>query len=412
MVKVLKVLFVVAVVATLTVPAFAQNANPYNYLNGVDYFFFNINLPPKDGDIAYRCFPSSCLYGANSSVFETSLGAPAHNQALQNEGFVLWNGQAGTLPGFSAPLGFSLILFRTQQGDCVLQTAPTCGASFGASWSTSLPCAAPWFWIITFTWVTPLTIPTCANPKPGYQVQGPLGGTGTGLGGNLLVGVAGENSQTIANQNYFTGSGNERNLNPGGISYFFDGTTFGVFQLVGAQEWSHTLFNTDATARSGRHPSATALPPKVLDFGTGGFTIRKGNSPYGKGDAAKFRTYDSQDYAQAGLPTQNFNYALITCGVFGDFITPNAGITVPAGDGRRFDIVTDPCTGISLQIPIVFKLPKNLVVANTFEQPFEVVMPSFGNPGQFTPFVTQHININTVAGRFGAISSTASGTIQ
>jgi hypothetical protein len=398
MVKVLKVLFVVAVVATLTVPAFAQNANSYNYLNGVDYFFFNINLPPKNGDIAYRCFPSSCLYGSRSSTIE----ATPHNEALQNEGFILWNGQAGTPPGLSAPLGFSLILFRTQQGDCVLQTAPTCGASFGASWSTSLPCAAPWFWIITFTWVTPLTIPTCANPKPGYQVQGPLGGTGTGLGGNLLVGVSGENNQTIANQNYFTGSGNERNLNPGGISYFFDGTTFGVFQLVGAQEWSHTLFNTDATARTGRHPSATAAAPKILDFGTGGFSIRQACSPYGKGDAAKFRTYDSQD-AGAG-----FNYALLTCGVFGDFISPNLGITVPSGDGRRFDIVTDPCTGISLQIPVVFKLLPG--APGVYETPFEVPMPAFS--AAFIPFVTQHININTTAGSFGAISSTASGTLQ
>jgi hypothetical protein len=387
MVKVLKVLFVVAVVATMAIPAFAQNANPYNYLNGVDYFFFNINLPPKNGDIAYRCFPSACLYGSSSAPTETT----AHNEALQNEGFVLWNGQAGTPPGTSAPLGFTLILFRTQQGTCVLGPAPTCGLSIGTSWSTSLPCAAPWFWIVTFTWSSPLTIPTCANPLPSVTA-----------GGNLLVGVAGENSQTIANQNYFTGSGNERNLNGGGLSYFSDGTTGGVFQLVGQQEWSHRLFMTDAVGRAGRHPSATAAAPKTLDFGTGQFTIRQAGSPYGIGDAAKLRSYDSQD---AGV---GFLYDIITCGFFGDFITPNGGLPVPTADPRAFDIVTDPCTGISLQIPVVFKLLPG--AGPYYETPFEVPIPNFG--GVLIPVVVQNIQINIGAGTFGAMTSTFNTVIM
>lgn len=382
MVKVLKVLFVVAVVATLSVPAFAQNANPYNYLNGVDYFFFNINVPPKNGDIAYRCFPSSCLYGSKSGGIE---GGLAHNEAVQDEGFVLWNGQAGTLPGTSAPLGFSLMLFRTQQGTCVLQGAvPTCGLSGGASWSTSLPCAAPWFWIITFTWTTPLTLPTCANPKPGVTA-----------GGNLIVGVSGELNQTIANQNYYTGSGNERNLTAGGLSYFFDGTTSGVFQLVGAQEWSHRLFTADAVARTGRHPSATAPAPKVLDFGTGGFTLRQAGSKYGAGDAGKFRTYDSQDAGGLIL-------SLITCGFFGDFITPQGGLPV---SGRAFDIVTDPCTSISLSVGIF----KAALVGGIADTIIEVPIPPLG--GAIIPIVYQGLNVNIPAGGFGALTSTGSLTI-
>jgi hypothetical protein len=386
MVKVLKVLFVVAVVATLSVSAFAQNANPYNYLNGVDYFFFNINVPPKNGDIAYLCFPSACLYGSSSSP--ATEGAAPHGEAVQDEGFVLWNGQAGTAPGTSAPLGFSLILFRTQQGTCVLQGAvPTCGLSGGASWSTSLPCAAPWFWIVTFTWSTPLTLPTCANPKPGSVA-----------GGNLIVGVAGELNQTVANQNYFTGSGNERNLNAGGISFFFDGTSSGVFQLVGAQEWSHRLFTRDAVARTGRHPSATAAAPKVLDFGTGGFTLRQAGSKYGAGDAGKFRTYDFQD-------TGGIVIDLITCGFFGDFITPNAGFPVPGTDPRAFDIVTDPCTSISLSVGIF----KAALVGGIADTIIEVPIPPLG--GSIIPIVYQALDVNIPLGAFGALSSTGTVTI-
>jgi len=88
----------------------SAQTNQYRLHNGVDYFFKNVNVPPKHGDTATRAFPSATQFGAASGGAE---GGASHARAIQQDGFEAWSGQRniGISPS-SQPVGFSLLQFR------------------------------------------------------------------------------------------------------------------------------------------------------------------------------------------------------------------------------------------------------------------------------------------------------------
>jgi hypothetical protein len=321
-------------VAFVGVPAFAQtNPNPHH--NGVEYFFFNPIVPPTNATTVTRSF------GSASSIGNESFGAAhegnSHPMGVQQDGFEAWNGQAG--PGAGAgsfPLGFSLMSFR--RGGTFSQGTGTVVAA--ASWLTSLPCSAPWFWIVTFGWGTAFT--HTASSGPASQ--------------NFHMSIRGETNQTIGNQNYFTGSGNERNLETGGLSFLEDTLLGTAFQLVGAQEWSQSYYTVDGTSTYGRDPSGTA--GFGLDFGTGGRTLRAGSTTINPGAPADTSSIRVQANQNLGLTTNLTTLNLITSPQTGGGLTTDGtgSFTLPAGDGRTTNLVADGIlTGLGFSLSIVLK---------------------------------------------------------
>jgi hypothetical protein len=321
-------------VAFVGVPAFAQT-NPEPHHNGVEYFFFNPIVPPTNATTITRCFGSVSSIGALSGGSEGN----THPYGVQQDGFEAWNGQAG--PGAGAgsfPLGFSLMAFRC--GTSFAQSNGTFVAA--ASWVTSLPCSAPWFWIVTFGWGTAFT-------------HTPTSGSMATLK-NFYVHIRGETSQTIANQNYFTGSGNERYLNTGGISFLEDTLLGTAFQLVGAQEWSPSYYTQDAHNTIGRDPSG-GTAGFGLDFGTGGKQLRSGSTSINPGapkDSAAIQHQANQNLNGIAMVMQT----ILTSPQTGGGLDGNGtgGIVLPAGDGRAMNLKPDAIlTGLSLSLSIVMK---------------------------------------------------------
>lgn len=372
--------FALVLCAFVVAPAMAQDSTLW-YSNGNEYFFFNVNTPPKNGDRAIRCFPSVALFGdSNGPAHE-----PAHGPGLDQRRFRISRAQAGTVKPNTAPIGASLIEFR-QQATCAPIGAGTAGLIGQTSWAGSLPCAVPWVWTITFTWTSPFGIPTVAS--------GP---------NRLVYSDSGELNQTIANQNYFSGSGNERNLSPGGYSFFQDGTATnnGVpvnFQLVAAQEWAHTTAYVDNILTLGRDPSGAAGFP--LDYGTGGKTIRSAGSPYGAGDNTSWYI---QDGASTG--TNNVLGAVLISGSalfgLGPYVGPN---TFPLPQGRTGDLVPDPLTGILLGAPgIVWQTNYPHGTSGTT---FPVPAGASAGPGILIPITNQAVNLDFTTGLLEALTNT------
>lgn len=380
--------FALLVCGLFAVPATAQDSTMW-YHNGAEYFFFNINVPPHDGDGAIRCLPSVAFFGDSNGRAAGGPGSgpahePLHGPGMDANRFRIESGQAGTVKPLSAPIGASLMEFR-QQSSCLPRGTGTAGLLAAAGWTGSLPCAAPWFWIITFTWGTTFGIPTAST--------GP---------NRLLYTHAGELSQTNANQNYFVGSGNERNLSGGGYSYFQDGTatnngTLNGFQLIARQEWYHQATYLDDQLEHGRDPSGTAGPP--LDFGTGGKTIRAAGSPYGAGDSSAW-------YLQDGASTGTNAFTAITLisgsGLsFGALVGPNS-LGIP--QGRTMDLLADPITGIGLSLPgfLVNITTTHGGTGSTFNAPAGASLGA----GIQLPITHQSVNLDFVTGRIEAISNT------
>lgn len=329
------VLFGLALVAVAFVaaPTFAQT-NQQSYINGVDYFFGNIIVPPTNATTYTRSFGSATSIGNQSGGAETSV----HGIGVQQDGFQAWNGQAGVTPSAAQPLGFSVMQFR--RGGNFSQATGTVLAS--ASWTTSLPCNAPWFWIVTFTWGTTFTQTSTAN----------------GASQNFAFSMRGEANQSIGNQNYWTGSGNERNLNSGGISFIEDTIVNFAGQLVGAQEWSHSYFQVDGSSQTNRDPSAGTSGSFGFDsgtVGTGGTIVRSSTSALNPGapaDASAIRHEANQQLT--GI--SNTVISLITAPALGGGLREDAQgtFTLPAGDGRKTNLVADALlTNLGLSLSIV-----------------------------------------------------------
>jgi hypothetical protein len=329
------VLFGLALVAVAFVaaPTFAQT-NQQSYGNGVDYFFFNIIVPPTNATIFTRSVGSATSIGNQSGGAEVGV----HGIGVQQDGFQAWNGQAGATPSALQPLGFSLLAF--ERGG---NFAPGSGTLVAiASWSTSLPCNAPWFWIVTFTWGTTFTQTSTVN----------------GSKQNFAFHASGEANQAVANQNYWTGSGNERNLNSGGVSFITDTIVNFAGQLVGAQEWSHSYFQVDASSQTNRDPSAGTSGSFGFDsgtVGTGGTIIRSSTSAINPGSPADASAIRHQSNAQI-TGTPNTVISLITAPALGGGLREagNGSFTLPAGDGRQTNLVADALlTNLGLSLSIV-----------------------------------------------------------
>lgn len=372
--------FALVLCALVATPAMAQDASLW-YNNGNEYFFFNVNTPPKNGDRAIRCFPSVALFGdSNGPTHET-----AHGPGLDQRQFRISRGQAGTIKPNTAPIGASLLEFR-QQASCIpINGASTAGLLGAIGWTGSLPCAAPWIWTVTFTWTSPFGIPTVAS------------------GPNRLVYTdSGELNQTIANQNYFSGSGNERNLSPGGYSFFQDGTATnnGVpngFQLIARQEWAHSTDYLDNITTIGRDASAGAGPP--LDFGTGGKTIRNSGGAYGPGDSSAWYI---QDGASTGTNSVLGAVLISGSGLLGTFVGPN---TLGIPQGRTMDLVPDPITGILLGAPgLIWQVT---YAHGTQGTTFNAAAGAAPAPAPFIlPVTNQSVGLDFVTGKLEAISNT------
>ncbi|MEQ8763803.1 MAG: hypothetical protein RL885_07745, partial [Planctomycetota bacterium] len=160
------------------------------------------------------------------------------------------------------------------------------------------------------------------------------------------------------NQNYWTGSGNERNLNSGGISFLEDTVANSAFQLIGAQEWSHSYFQVDGFTQTNRDPSAGTSGSFGFDtatVGTGGTIIRSSTSAINPGapaDGSAFRVVANQQLTG----TSNSTITLIAATNLGGGLTENASgtFTLPAGDGRQTNLVSDPLlTGLGLSLSII-----------------------------------------------------------
>ncbi|MEQ8767332.1 MAG: hypothetical protein RL885_25700 [Planctomycetota bacterium] len=327
------VLFCLPIVALLlAVPAAAQT-NLHEYHNGVDYFFGNGTIPSNTTTYT-RSFGSATSMGNFSGANENAV----HGLGVQQDGFQAWNGQAGLTPSIVQPIGFSLMQFR--RGGNFSQNTGTVVAS--AAWATSLPCNAPWFWIVTFTWGTTFT-----------QTS-----TLSGASQNFAFSMRGETNQTVGNQNYWTGSGNERNINTGGLSFIEDTVANVAGQLIGAQEWSHSYFQVDAFQRTNRDPSGATSGSFGFDtasVGTGGLHTRSANSimnPGAPADAQAIRHVAAQ---QAGTGNEVV-LSLLAAQPFGGGLTADASgtFTLPAGDGRTTNLVADPIlTNLGLSLSTV-----------------------------------------------------------
>ncbi len=333
------ILFGLALVAVAFVaaPTFAQT-NQQEWHNGVDYFFGNTVVPPSNVTTFTRAFGSGTSIGNQSGGVETV----SHPIGVQQGGFQAWNGQAGSTPSILQPLGFSLMEFRNGPLNTFSQADGSVAAL--SSWATSLPCNAPWFWIVTFTWGTNFTQTSSA----------------AGAKENFTFSMRGETNQSVGNQNYWTGSGNERNLNTGGVSFLEDTSINLAFQLVGAQEWSHNLFQVDASSQANRDPSSgstfSVFGFDTASVGTGGTLFRSNTTTINPGlPADGFAIAHEANHQLTGI--SNTVISLITAQNLGGGLAADATgtFTLPAGDGRVTNLIADPLlTNLGLSLSIVF----------------------------------------------------------
>lgn len=390
-----KVLF--AALALFAVIGLCQTSvaqtNPQPWHNGVEYFFFNPILPPTNATTITRCFGTLSSIGNVSGAVEGNV----HPMGVQQDGFEAWNGQAGLGAGSgSFPLGFSLMAFRC--GGTFSQGTGTFVAA--ASWLTSLPCSAPWFWIVTFGWGTAFT-------------QTPSAGPATK---NFYVHIRGEVKQTILNQNYFTGSGNERNLNTGGISFLEDTLLGTAFQLVGPQEWSPSYYQLDMAEKGGRDPSGAGAG-FGLDFGTGSCgPIRDAATTKNPGqpkDAIAMRLIANQQLLGISVVT----LTLISSPATGGGVSTNGagGIVLPAGDGRSTNLIPDGVLfPLGLSLSILFKTGGALggitgdVGLSGVATTISVDLSGVVVPAALRPIFVLGQAISITQGQFGPISN-ASG---
>ncbi|MEQ8765165.1 MAG: hypothetical protein RL885_14625 [Planctomycetota bacterium] len=301
--------------------AWAQT-NQQTYHNGVEYFFKNTFAPPSPVATYTRAFGSATSIGSESGGVEGNV----HAKGVQQDGFEAWSGQVNATPSLAMPLGFSLMEFR-RGGNFSRATGSIVAV---ASWTTSLPCSVPWFWVVTFTWATPFTQTSSVLNCNSRQ--------------NFTFSMRGEAIQSIGNQNYWTGSGNERNLNTGGISFLEDTIVNTAFQLPGRQEWSHSYFQLDATTQTNRDPSGMVAGSFGFDpttVGTGGTILRTLNTQINPGaprDAHAIR----HEARQQMTGISNTVLSLISITNLGGGLSPDSAfgpLKLP-GDPRRFNLCT------------------------------------------------------------------------
>ncbi len=341
-------------------------ANQQEYNNGVDFFFANTFIPTAATTYT-RSFGSATSIGNQSGGAETV----AHPIGVQQSGFQAWSGQAGSTPSISQPLGFSLMEFR--RGGTFSQADGTVIAL--ASWATSLPCNAPWFWIVTFTWGTTFT-----------QTSSAAGATQ-----NFTMSMRGEIKQSSGNQNYWTGSGDERNLNTGGISFIEDTIVSLAAQLVGAQEWNHSYFQVDGSSQTNRDPSAGAGGTFGFDpvsVGTGGTILRSNTSTINPGKPADAVAIAHEaNHQLTGI--SNTVISLVTNRNQGGGLTADATGTFSLS-GRVTNLVADPfLTWLALAPPFSFFL----TTGGTFSPPTGDV--GLSGSAQTIPLDLGSVNIPT-----------------
>ncbi|MEQ8767654.1 MAG: hypothetical protein RL885_27375 [Planctomycetota bacterium] len=294
--------------------------NRQSFHNGVDYFFKSSVLPPTNVSTLARSFGSATSIGNASGGTEVSV----HPIGIQQDGFEAWTAQATLTPSLTLPIGFSMLEFRrggTFQGGTGTLVAST-------SWMTSLPCGAPWTWIVTFAWGTTFTqTATTAGAKQ-----------------NFVFRLRGETNQALSNQNYFLGSGDERNLNSGGLSFFEDTSANVAFQVAGNQEWSHGYFQVDALSEVNRDPSGVG-GPRGFDsatVGTGGTHLRSSSTVINPGNPADRVSFFVQA-CQQNTGTSNSTILLLSARNLGGGLQADAtGSMVLPADGRKTNLVTDP----------------------------------------------------------------------
>ncbi|MEQ8764632.1 MAG: hypothetical protein RL885_11940 [Planctomycetota bacterium] len=315
-----------------------SQTNPQAYHNGVEYFFSNAALlggTPTNFTTATKSFGSATSIGGQSGGAETSV----HPIGVQQDGFRAWNGQAGVTPSALQPIGFSLLEFR--RGGTYSLNNGTVVAT--ASWSTSLPCNAPWFWIVTFTWGTTFTQ------------------TATTLGAkqNFTFSVRGETQQSIGNQNYFAGSGNERNLNQSGLSFIEDNSLGFALHLPGNVELGHEYFQVDASSQANRDPSGASgtFGFDTASVGTGGTIFRTASSPRNPGAPADLFAIEHQAFQQL-TGRVNSVFSLIAAPALGGGLAENASgsFSLIGLPNRRTNIVADSLlTAFGLKLPAFFQ---------------------------------------------------------
>ncbi|MEQ8768356.1 MAG: hypothetical protein RL885_30915, partial [Planctomycetota bacterium] len=305
--------------------------------NGVDYFFSSPVLPPTNTTTITRTFGSISCMGNRSGGGE----ALVHGIGTQQEAVEVWNGQAGATPTVARPIGFSMLEFR--RGGNFRQSTGT--VVFQTSWLTSLPCTAPWFWVVTLTWGTTFT-----------QTSTAFGATD-----KMHFSLRGELNQTLSNQNYFTGSGNERNLNSGGFSFLEDTIANAALQTTGAQEWSNSYYQVDAAIDSGRDPSGSSLGLS-LDFGTGGAWLRPNNTSVNPGVPPDAFAFQHESLQQLNGRPQTMITLITTPQLAGGFSASASGtFLLPANDGRVTNLVSDPVlTGLGLALSTLLTTGGNL----------------------------------------------------
>lgn len=311
----------------------SAQTNRQVYHNGIDYFFANAVLPPSDFSTITRAFGSATSIGNRSGGAENAV----HALGVQQDGIEAWTAQATTTPSLAQPLGFSLLELR--RGGTWMQRTGSVVAT--GSWMTSLPCGAPWSWVVTFTWGTPYTqTSTQSGSRQGFAFS-----------------LRGETNQALVNQNYFLGSGNERNLNSGGLSFFEDTSVNLAYQLAGRQEWSQGYFQIDALNETNRDPSGalSAAGFDTASIGTGGTRLRAANTTINPGKPSDRVSYFLQAEQQR-TGTSNTSILLIAARNLGGGLTADArGSFGLAGDGRRTNLISDPLlTAIGLDLPLAF----------------------------------------------------------
>ncbi len=304
------------------------NSRPLH--NGIEYFFQNTVVPPSNVTTITRSFGSVSNMANLSGASEGAI----HPIGVQQDAFDAWSGQAGGAPSVARPLGFSLLEFR--RGGTFLQATGTVVAT--TSWAASLPCAVPWIWLVTFTWGTTFTHTATAS----------------GSAQRFHFSVRGELNQSLGNQNYFTGSGNERNLNSGGISFLEDTSTNLAIQLVSNQEWSPSYYQVDALTEAGRDPSGMGLGFGI-DFGTGGRLHRSASTSINPGQPRDGLSFQHKALQQLNGRPQTMITLLTAPQLGGGFAPDGAGsFVLPANDLRTTNLIADPVlTNLGLSLATV-----------------------------------------------------------
>ncbi len=310
----------------------AAQTNRHVFHNGVDYFFSSPVMPPGPQTTLTRCFGSATSIGNQSGGTENA----THGLGIQQDGFEAWTAQATSTPSTATRLGFSLLEFR--RGGTYVHGSGTTVAS--GSWYTSLPCGAPWAWIVSFAWGTT------------YTQTASVSGSQQGFAFSLR----GEPNQTIGNQNYFLGSGNERNLNTGGISFFEDTSANLAFQVAANQEWSHGYFQLDAVNEANRDPSGalSAFGFDTATVGTSGTHLRAASTLLNPGSPPDGVSFFLQaDQQQTG--TSNSSILLLAARGLGGGLSADAqGSFLLPSDGRKTNLVSDPVlTGLALNLSLM-----------------------------------------------------------